>query len=211
MTVYNLCIITGSNWIRIDPLLDAEILFVLLTSTSGRAQKLIIGKDINTTQKAWTALQQDFAQGHAEKLQHAMLKLHDVTWIRSKTLANSVEKLNSKISEIGLEIESYGGQQSQMEQIRYHILKILPRDFDTVRSEIQRTTTVDMIFNILTSHSVLEDTRDSSVKPAFWTQGKQLKKTIWPSGQAGMAGQAGLAPHIHYIQNSYILYICHYM
>ena len=188
MTVYNLCIITGSNWIRIDPLLDAEILFVLLTSTSGRAQKLIIGKDTNTTQKAWTALQQDFAQGHAEKLQHAMLKLHDVTWIRGKSLANSVEKLNSKISEIGLEIESYGGQQSQMEQIRYHILKILPRDFDTVRSEIQRTTTVDMIFNILTSHSVLEDTRDSSVKPAFWTQSNQTSNNKRPTSKGKFTG-----------------------
>ena len=179
------------HWQQLDThrsILDAEILFVLLTSTSGRAQKLIIGKDTNTTQKAWTVLQQDFAQGHAEKLQHAMLKLHDVTWIRGKSLANSVEKLNSKISEIGLEIESYGGQQSQMEQIRYHILKILPRDFDTVRSEIQRTTTVDMIFNILTSHSVLEDTRDSSVKPAFWTQGKQTSNNKRPTSKGKFTG-----------------------
>lgn len=172
VTVYNMYIITGGEWTnRIDPILEEEILFVLLTTTSGRAQKMIIRA--RTAEDAWNILKRDFEQGHAEKLQEAMLKLHTVKWIGGKSIVTSIEKLNEKITMIGLEIESYGGQQSQIEQIRFHILKILPREFDTVRSGISKMTSIEDIADALMTHAVLEDTRDSNVKPAFWTQDKK--------------------------------------
>ena len=168
ITVYDEYIIKDGNWIgTISWRLDEEILFVLLTSTTGRAQKMIMRS--NTASEAWNTLKRDFEQGHAEKLQESMLKLTNIRWSPGKSLTTSVEKLNESITTVGLEIESYGGQKSQIEQIRFHILKILPREFDTVRSKIAEKANIEDIADVLIAHAVLEDSRESTVKPAYMT------------------------------------------
>jgi transposase InsO family protein len=186
VTVYGAYIIRHGDWAgAIDPLLDAEILFILLTSTTGRAQKLITNS--LTARDAWNTLKRDFAQGHAEKLQESMLKLSTVQWIPGKSIATAVEKLADKIASIGQEIESYGGQQSQIEQIRFHILKILPREFDTVRQQIIHQSTIADITDILMSHAVLEDSRAPHVKPAYYTN--DSKSNSKRPGQKGTTFQ----------------------